>query len=147
MKRRNLADLRPPRTDPRSDRALRRIAGCRVGQLTVWSPGKRRSRCASTVGAEAPIGSGRGQPLKDLEELPVNMRQSWTKRKAKVFLNQQCTGCYAMFQPLRQILKLVRGQCAHFQREDTFAHFLRARAAPPEDENISRNKWPGEQEF
>ena len=58
-------------------------------------------------------------------ELPENMKERWTSRKASVLLNQLYTGCCAIFQPLRQILQLGSGQCRHCTSEDTVDHFFK----------------------
>ena len=74
--------------------------------------------------AKVTIRGARRKNAEEIEDLPTTMRGAWSRRMAKVVRNQLYTGCSAMFQPLRGILRLGRGKCRHCSNEDTVAHIF-----------------------
>ena len=63
--------------------------------------------------SKAAIRGPREKHAEDIEELPENMQGKWSRRKARVVLNQLYTGLCTMFQPMRGLIKLGTEKCRY----------------------------------
>ena len=74
--------------------------------------------------AKAAIRGPRKKHAEDIEELPENMQGKWSRRKARVVLNQLYTGICTMFQPMRGLIKLDTEKYRYCNKDDMVDHFF-----------------------